>query len=111
MKTEEGGKQGSSSHSTGKKLVFSQFTKNTKSNSDSAMKITVHDEMRIFFAFHIEKFNNFAKTMLHGYLMKINENHYHGEEKLPFRISRETKRVDHESRKYPLPAPSLKHLR
>ena len=49
--------------------------------------------------------------MLHGYLMKINENHYHGEEKLPFRISRETKRVDHESRKYPLPAPSLKHLR
>ena len=33
------------------------------------MKITVHDEMRIFFAFHIE--NNFAKTMLHGYLMKI----------------------------------------
>ena len=38
------------------------------------MKITVHDEMRIFFAFHID--NNFAKTMLHGYLMKINENHY-----------------------------------
>ena len=108
MKTEEGGKQGSSSHFTGKKLVFSQFTKNTKSNSDS-MKITVHDEMRIFFAFHIE--NNFAKTMLHGYLMKINENHYHEEEKLPFHISRETKRVDHESRKYPLPAPSLKHLR
>ena len=38
------------------------------------MKITVDNEMRIFFAFHIE--NKFAKTMLQGYLMKINDNHY-----------------------------------
>lgn len=52
MKTEEGGKRGSRSHFTGNKLVFLQFTKNKKKNNSDSMKITVHDEMRIFLAFH-----------------------------------------------------------
>ena len=43
----EGGKGGSRSRFTENKTVLSQFTKN-----NDMMKITVHGELNIYFAFH-----------------------------------------------------------
>ena len=74
MKTEEGGKRGSRWHFTGNKLMFSQFTTHKKKAIQTQWKSQFTTKWESFLTFHIE--NNFAKTMLHGYLMKINENRY-----------------------------------
>ena len=75
-------------------MVFLQFTKNKKGNSDSK-KITVHDQLNVYFSFQ----NNFAKLHFTG-TMKIlihkgKSSHFTFYEKL---------RADHKSRKYPLPS-------